>query len=152
MNAERLAAPLHRLTTRVQTMVEPSALGDAATALRAFVARPSAAGYLVAMRTLRDTVRQQKLDRLAGVAATRRAGEHLDAIAASAGVPPELKDLLALLPSDVRTTRRFGVINQLLTAHALLSAHAETMLQDLQEHHGPPDPRVFAAERRRMRR
>jgi hypothetical protein len=152
MNTERLAAPLHRLATRVHTTVEPSALGAAATALRAFVTRPSAAGYLTAMRTLRDSVRQQKLQRLAGVAAPRRAAEYLATLVASAGLPPELKALLARLPADAHTTRRFGVIGQMLNAHALLSAHAELALQDLQEHHGPPDPRAFSAERRRARR
>ena len=152
MNVERLAAPLHRLATHVHTSVEPSALGPAAQALRTFVARPTPAGYLAAMRTLRATIRQQKLNRLAGVAAPRRAGEHLNAIAASAGLPAELTELLALLPADAHTTCRFRVIHQMLTAHALLSAHAETALQDLQEHHGPPAPRVFSAERRRTRR
>jgi hypothetical protein len=150
--SERLAAPLHRLATRVQATVEPRALSDAAVALRGFVARPSASGYLAAMRTLRDTVRQQKLDRLAGVAAPRRAAEQLAAIASSVGLPAELQELLALLPPDARTTRRFSVIHQMLTAHALLSAHAETALQDLQDHLGQPDPRVFALERRRTRR
>ena len=150
--SERLAAPLHRLATRVRTTVEPRALGDAAVAMRAFVARPSASGYLAAMRTLRDTVRQQKLDRLAGVAAPRRAAEQLAAIATSAGLSTDLKELLSLLPPDARTTRRFGVISQMLTAQALLAAHAETALQDLQDHLGQPDPRVFALERRRTRR
>jgi hypothetical protein len=149
---QRLAAPLHRLATRVVTSVEPTRLGDAAVVLRAFVARPSAARYLGAMRTLRATARQQKLDRLEGVAAPRLAAEHLAIIAVTAGLPAELQDLLALLPSDLGTTRRFSAIGQMLTAQALLAAHAETALHDLHEQVGQPDPRVRALERRRLRR
>lgn len=149
---ERLAAPLHRLATRVMTTVEPAGLGDAAVALRAFVARPSSAGYLGAMRTLRATARRQKLNRLAGVAAPRRAAQHLAEVAVLAGLPAELRELLALLPSDAPTTRRVAVIGQMLTAHALLTAQAETALQDLQDHLGQPQQRVPAANRRRTRR
>jgi len=149
---ERLAAPLHRLATRVQATVEPGALQDVAVALRGFVARPSASGYLAATRALRDTVRRQKLDRLAGVAAPRRAAEQLAAIAAHTGLPAELRDLLSRLPPDARTRRRFDVINQMLIAHAVLAAHAETALQDLQDHLGQPDPRIFTPDRRRLKR
>jgi len=149
---ERLAAPLHRLAVRVRTTVDPSRLGDAAVALRAFVTRPSAAGYLTAVRTLHDTARRQQLNRLAGVAAPRLAAEHLATITAAAGLPAELQELLSRLPPDVGTTRRFGVIAQMLTAHALLATHAETALQDLQDHLGQPTPRTPTADRRRHRR
>lgn len=150
--AARLAAPLRRLTARTAQVVAADGLSPALGALRAFVDSPSPASFLAATRCLRAAVRQQKLDRLTGVAAPRRTAEHLALIVEAAGLPAELRDLLARLPGDARTNRRFAVIAQLLTAHRLLAASAEATQQDLQEHLGPPAPRAAASERRRRRR
>jgi len=150
--ASRLAAPLRRLAARTADTVRPDGLAPALEALRAFVDRPSPGNYLVATRCLRAAVRQQKLAHLSGVAASRRAAEHLAVIVEAAGLPPDLQRSLAALPADARTNRRFAVIAQLLTAHRLLSASAEATQQDLQEHLGQPAPRHVPVERRRRRR
>ena len=152
LDAGRLAPTLRRLATRTTRAVSGEGLVSAVAPLRAFVQHPSPANFLVATRSLRAAVRQQKLARLASVAAPRRAAQHLSAIVELAGLPAEHHALLATLPGDAATTRRFAVIAQLLTAHRLLSASAEATQQDLQDHLGQPAPRVLAAERRRRRR
>jgi hypothetical protein len=149
LDAGRLAAPLHRLATRTTRAVSAEGLVPAAAALRVFVQHSSPTNFLVATRSLRAAVRQQKLARLASVAAPRRAAEHLSAIGELAGLSAEQHALLATLPANAATTRRFAVIAQLLTAHRLLSASAEATQQDLQEHLGQPAPRASSAGRRR---
>ena len=151
LDAARLVGPLRRLVTRTAGAAAAEDLTPAVDALRAFVQRPSPAGFLAAARCLRAAARQQKLLRLTSVAAPRRSAEHLAVIAQAAGLSPEQQRLLARLPSDAGTYRRFAVIAQLLTAHHLLSASAEATHQDLQDHLGQPTPRTVSSERRRRR-
>jgi hypothetical protein len=148
----RLTAPLRRLVARAASARRPEGLAPAVDALRAFIDRPSPGNFLAATRCLRAAARQQKLARLTGVAAPRLAAEHLGVIVEAAGLPAELRALLATLPTDAGTTRRFAVIAQLLTAHRLLAAHAEAAQHALQEHLGQPVTRAPSVERRRGRR
>jgi len=153
LEAARFAAALRGLAARTAHAVPAEELTPAVDALRAFVQLPSPAHFLAATRCLRAAVRERKLARLASVGAPRRAAQHLGVIAELAGLPADLQQLLARLPGDARTNRRFAVIAQLLTAHRLLAASAEATQQDLQDHLGQPAPaRAPSAERRRRRR
>ena len=120
--AERLAAPLWRLASRVLADVPPAETLEAAAAVRAFTEGPSPARYLAATRVLRQTERRHKLRSLGPHrgSAPHRAGAR--GPRAARGLAPELLEALRALPEDARNGRRLTLISEMLTAHSLIEA------------------------------
>jgi len=149
--AERLAAPLWRLASRILADVPPAETLAAAAAVRAFTAGPSPARYLAATRVLRQTERRHKLRSLGRSVGPRRTEQGLEVLARGAGLAPELLEALRALPEDARNGRRLTLISEVLSAHRLIEARTAGALLELRRAFGPVPLRT-AAERRRKRR
>jgi hypothetical protein len=150
--AERLAAPLLRLASRVLQDVPPAQAPEAVAAVRAFAVAPSPAGYLAAARALALAERRHKLRLLGRAVGDRRTEHGLEVLERGAGCSRELVEALRELPSDARNGRRLTLITDLLTAHRLLEARATGAMRELRLALGPLPPRRPATERRRERR
>jgi hypothetical protein len=150
--AQRLAAPLLRLASRVLQDVPPAEAPEAVAAVRAFAAAPSPAGYLAAARALARAERRHKLRLLGRAVGDRRTEHGLEVLARGAGCSEDLVEALRQLPSDARNGRRLTLISELLTAHRLLEARATGAMRELRLALGPAPARRPAAERRRERR
>jgi hypothetical protein len=150
--ADRLAAPLWRLASRVLGDLAASEAPAPLAAVRAFTDAPSPARYLAATRVLREAERRHKLGVLGRVMGDRRKQRGLDVLTRVAGVPPEVLDVLRELPVDPRNGRRLALISDLLTAHRLLESRAAGALRELQQSLGPVSPPTARGERRQRRR
>ena len=150
MTAERLAAPLLRLASRVLSAVAPAEARPAVSALRAFTDGPSPVRYLAATRVLHHVERRHKLAAL-GRLGHRRTEQSLDLLAQGTALAPELVQCLRALPPDARNGRRLTLISELLAAYDLIEARTSGALLELRELLGPL-PSAGAAERRRRSR
>jgi len=153
MIAERLAAPLRRLASRVLRDGPPAQAPEAVGALRAFAGAPTPARYLAATRLLRAAERRHKLSALGRLAGQRRTEQSLDLLARESSLGPELVQALRGLPADARNARRLKLIAELLATHRLLDARTSGALLELRQSLGPlPAPAPAPAERRRRPR
>ncbi|MES1205355.1 MAG: hypothetical protein ABUS79_05410 [Pseudomonadota bacterium] len=150
MNAQRLAAPLLRLASRVLSAVPPAEARHAVSALRAFTDGPSPLRYLAATRVLQHVERRHKLAAL-GLLANRRTEQSLDLLAHGTAVAPELVHALRALPPDARNGRRLTLIAEMLAAYDLIEARTAGALLELRQSLGPL-PSAAAAQRRRKSR
>jgi hypothetical protein len=150
--AERLAAPLWRLASRVLGDLAAGEVPAPLAAVRAFTDAPSPARYLAATRVLREAERRHKLGVLGHVMGDRRKERGLEVLTRVAGVPPELLEALRALPVDPRNGRRLAIISELLTAHRLLEARAAGALREHRQALGPVSPSSALVERRQRRR
>jgi hypothetical protein len=151
VTAERLAAPLLRLASRVLSAVTPAEAREAVGALRAFTDGPSPLRYLTATRVLQEAERRHKLGALGRLATQRRTEQSLDLLAHGTGLAGELVQALRALPPDARNGRRLTLISQMLAAHRLIEARTSRALLELRESLGPL-PLPTGAERRRKHR
>lgn len=150
MTAERLAAPLLRLASRVLSAVPPAEARPAVSALRTFTDRPSPVRFLAAARLLHHVERSYKLSAL-GRRADRRTEQSLDSLAQGTALAPELVEALRALPADARNGRRLALMSELLAAYESIDARTSGALLELRQLLGPLPPPA-AAERRRKSR
>jgi hypothetical protein len=148
----RQAASVLRLAARVFGDVPAADARPAAAAVRCFASAPTPAHYLAAMRALRHTEQQHKLQALGHSVRHRRTEEGLDVLARAAELAPELVDALHALPADARNRRRLVLIAEMLTAYRLIEARATGAQRELRRALGPPPRSTTAGERRRQRR
>jgi hypothetical protein len=150
VTAERLAAPLLRLASRVLRAVPPAEARQALSALRAFTDGPSPVRYLAATRLLQRVERRHKLSAL-GHLGNRRTEQSLDLLAQGTALAPELVQALRALPPDPRNGRRLTLISEMLAAYDLIAARTSGALLELRQLLGPL-PLPASAERRRKSR
>ncbi|HSY39953.1 MAG TPA: hypothetical protein VLA79_10515 [Polyangia bacterium] len=151
MTADRLAAPLLRLASRVLSEVRPTEALEAVGAVRAFTDGPTPTRYLAATRLLRHAERRHKLGALGRLVGHRRTEQSLDLLARGTALAPELLHALHALPPDARNGRRLTLISELLAAYRLIEARTSGALLELQRSLGPLPPPTAAERRRKLR-